>query len=78
MIKFKCGWIGDSKTGAKKDLVVKAVSPNTLRDALIGGGIMLVGVTYLTVTAFMNGAKKFDDAQWKALDDLGLLEEIDS
>ena len=77
MIKFNCGWIGDSKTGAKKDIVVKAATPNTLRDALIGGGLILVGVTYLTVTAFKNGAKRFDDAPWKTLDDLGLLEESD-
>lgn len=78
MIKFNCGWIGDDKTGAKKDIVVKAVSPNTLKDALIGGGLVLVGITYLTVTAFKNGAQKFDDAQWKTLDDLGLLEDCES
>lgn len=76
MIKFNCGWIGDDKTGAKKDIVVKAVSPNTLKDALIGCGLVAVGITYLTVTAFKNGAKKFDAAQWQTLDDLNLLEEI--
>lgn len=75
MIKFNCGWIGDDKTGAKKDIVVKAMSPNTLKDALIGGGLLLMGVTYLTVTAFKNGAQKFDDAQWQVMEDLGLLEE---
>lgn len=75
MIKFNCGWIGDSKTGEKKDIVVKAAAPNTFKDALIGGGLVLLGITYLTMTAFKNGAMKFDDAQWKTLEDLNLLED---
>ena len=74
MIKFKQGYI-TNKEGLTKDIVVKAATPNTLKDALIGGGLVLLGVTYLTVTAFKNGAKKFEDAEFQALSDLGLIEE---
>lgn len=73
MIKFKQGWISNDKTGVTKDIVVKAAAPNTLRDTLIGGGMVLIGITYLTVTAFKNGAKKFDDAEFQTLSELGLI-----
>lgn len=61
MLKFNKGWIGNNE-GIKKDIVVKAVSPNTLKDSLIGGCIVLIGITYLTITAFKNGMDKYEDA----------------
>ena len=75
MIKFKQGWIGNDTTGVKTDIVVKAAAPNTLKDALIGGGMVLLGITYLTITAFRHGSKKFEDAELETLSKLGLLEE---
>ena len=74
MIKFKQGWIEDA-TGAKQDIVVKAAAPNTLKDALIGGAMVLMGVTYLTVSAFRHGSKKYEDAELQALSDLNLLHD---
>lgn len=38
MIKFKQGNIGNPRTGEYKDIVVKAATPNSLKDILIGGG----------------------------------------
>ena len=73
MIKFKQGYIG-TKDGVTKDIVVKAATPNTLKDILIGGSLVLGGITYLTVTAFKNGAKKFEDAEFQTLSDLGLID----
>lgn len=73
MIKFKQGYIG-TKDGVTKDIVVKAATPNTLKDIFIGGGLVLIGITYLTVTAFKNGAKKFEDAEFQTLSDLGLID----
>lgn len=74
MIKFKQGSI-TSYDGTTKDIIVKAAAPNTLKDALIGGGLVLIGITYLTVTAFKNGSKKFDAAEIQTLIDLGLASE---
>lgn len=71
MIKFKQGWI-QTKEGVRKDIVVKAKTPNSLTDMLIGGGITLIGITYLTVSAFKNGSKMFAEAESQTMDDLGL------
>lgn len=72
MIKFKQGYVTNTTTGATKDIVVKAVTPNTLKDILIGGAVVLMGITYLTVTAFKNGSKKFEEAEFQALSDADL------
>lgn len=73
MIKFKRGYVTNPETGVSKDIVVKTASPNTLKDILIGGGIVLIGIAYLTTTAFKNGSKKFEEAEFKALHDAGLI-----
>lgn len=73
MIKFKQGWIG-SIDGKQHDIVVKSAAPNTLRDALIGGGTVLVGIIYLTYTAFKNGAKEFENAEFEAMREAGVID----
>ena len=72
MIKFKQGRIGTYE-GESKDIEVKALSANSVTETLIGVGLILVGVLYLTNTAFKNGSKAFEEAEYKTLDDLGLL-----
>ena len=72
MIKFKQGTIGNPNTGVSKDVIVKAASPNSLKDVLIGGGIVLVGITYLTTTAFKNGSKKYEEAEMQVFEELDL------
>ena len=72
MIKFKQGRIGTYE-GESKDIEVKALSANSVTETLIGVGLILVGVSYLTNTAFKNGSKAFEEAEYKTLDDLGLL-----
>lgn len=73
MIKFTRGGVTNPNTGEYKDIVVKAASPNSIKDALIGGSLLLAGIGYLTVTAFKNGAKAMEDAELRALDECGLL-----
>lgn len=75
MIKLKHGWIGTDE-GLAKDLVVKAVAPNTIRDALIGGAMVMVGITYLTATAFKHGCDKFEAAEMATLSELGLIDDL--
>ena len=72
MIKFKQGYIQNNE-GVGKDIVVKSAAPNKLSDLLIGGVMVMIGITYLTVTAFKNGSEKFEEAEYQTLDKLGLL-----
>lgn len=75
MIKIKKGWIGNFD-GEQKDIIVKSAAPNTLKDALIGGGLVLAGVIYLTVSAFKHGVDKHDEAEIQTMKDLGLLKDM--
>lgn len=72
MIKFTQGWI-ENDQGVKKDIVVKAATANSFKEMLIGGGIILAGVTYLTCTAFRNGSRAMEQAEDKTMFDLGLI-----
>lgn len=72
MIKFKQGSI-KNMDGESKDIVVKAAAPNNLSDYLIGGGIISIGIAYLTITAFINGSKKFEEAEVRTMQDLGIM-----
>ena len=72
MIIYKGGPI-DNLKGESKDIDVRfSDSKNGLRDVLIGGGLVLIGVAYLTVTAFRNGAQEFEQAEYDTMDELGL------
>ena len=77
MIKFKQGSIGDGK-GEWRDVIVKAKAPNTLRDALIGGSMVMVGIAYLTYTAFRHGSDALEMAETNTFEALKLLEPYES
>lgn len=71
---FKSGPITNPKTGVSKDIDVRfSNSKNFLRDVLIGGGLTLAGIAYITITSFRNGAQAFEDAEYETMDKLGLL-----
>lgn len=72
MIKSKFGPITNPITGMTKDIVINALSRKSLKDILIGGGIMMVGITYLTLSTFKNGAMAFEEAEYKTLEELDL------
>ena len=73
MIKSKFGPITNPKTGVEKDIVINALSKDSLRDICIGGGIVLIGLTYLALATFKNGAMAFEMAEYETLEELGLL-----
>ena len=77
MIKFKQGNIGNYQ-GEWRDIVVKAKAPNTLRDALIGGGMVMAGIAYLTYTAFRHGSAAYERAELNTFEALKLLEPYES
>lgn len=73
LMKFKQGAIG-TKNGDWQDIMVKAAMPNKCKDIVIGGGVVLAGIAYLTTTAFKHGAKAFEAAEYNTLDDAGYIE----
>ena len=74
MIKFKQGELKNME-GTIKDIVVKSATPNKFKDMMIGGGIVLVGIAYLTITAFRYGSEKFEEAEYKTMVNLGIINE---
>lgn len=72
MIKSIYGPITNPKTGETKDIVVTALNAKNIRDFVIGGGIMLIGISYLALSAFKNGANAFEEAEYKTLEALDL------
>ena len=72
MIKFKQGYIKNTKTGVSRDIVVRAKSANKPKDIFIGGVLIVCGVMHLTAAAFRNGSKAYEKAEYETLDSLGL------
>ena len=52
--------------------IINALSKESLKDILIGGGIVMVGITYLALSTFKNGAKAFETAEYETLESLDL------
>ena len=75
MIKFKQGSVTNTRNGKTADIIVKAITPNSIKDMLIGGGIMLIGVAYLTVTAFKKGSIAFEEAEMTTFENCDLIED---
>ena len=75
MIKFNQGYVINEATGKRRNIVVKSATANTFKDILIGGSMVLVGIVYLTVKAFKNGSQKYEDAEFQALCDAGVVTE---
>ncbi len=72
MLKSIYGSITNPVTGKSQDILVK-IKPNNVKDILIGGSLVVVGISYLTITAFKNGSNAFEEAEFNTLKDLDLL-----
>ena len=70
---MKKGPITNIQTGETKDIIVNVLSRKSLRDILIGGGITMIGIAYIALSTFKNGALAFEEAEYKTLETLGLL-----
>lgn len=73
MIKMNFGSVGNYETGKYEDIIVKANWPNSLKDVLIGGGLIAAGAIYLAMSAFKNGAKAYEKAEFDVLEKQGLI-----
>jgi hypothetical protein len=77
MIKINRGRVASIDGSKEADIIVKAAAPNDLKQILIGGGTVLVGIIYLTVSAFKRGAKAYESAELNALADIGAMDKQD-
>ena len=71
MIKIKQGSIRN-RNGESMDIVVKSMTPNNVVDALIGGALVISGITYLTYKAFKKGSISHEEAELRTLIALGI------
>ena len=78
MIKIKTGTTLGGVTEAghiTKEIVIPAHRVLSLKDCLIGGGVVLAGIAYLTYTAFSSGAKAFELAEMRTMKDCGIISD---
>lgn len=73
MIIFKGDKIGNFDGRSKQIEVRLSDSKNSLRDLIIGGGLSLVGICYLAITSFRNGAQGFQESEIKTMKELDLI-----
>lgn len=73
MINMNFGYVKNIKSGVVKDIIVKTAIPNKVKDIVIGGGMVLAGIGWLTIAAFKDGAVAHENAEYKALNDAGLI-----
>lgn len=73
MFKMNLGYIKNPETGEGKDIIVNALSKKNVTNFVIGSCVTAVGIGYLMLTAFKNGAMACDNAQLEALTSLNLM-----
>lgn len=76
MIKIKTGsMFGKPGTDvADKEVVIPISSMVSFKDVLIGGGLVVAGIVYLTCTAFDKGAKAFEREELYTMHELGIID----
>lgn len=76
MIKIKTGSTFGTPGSdvADKEVVIPVSSPISLKDALIGGSIIMAGIIYLTCAAFDKGAKAFEREELYTMRNAGIID----
>ena len=64
--------ITSSSNGRSKDITVNALSKRNIKSIVIGTGIALVGMAYMGLSCFFNGAKEYDREECNVFYDLDL------
>lgn len=67
MIKSKFGPITNPKTGMSKDIVINALSKESLKDILIGGGITYLALYYQHLKMEQRLLKRRSMKHWNRL-----------
>lgn len=63
-----------NKEGKVKDIIVDA-DVNSIKELLIGCLIVGLGMDYLTRRAFKRGVKAFEEAEYRTMVDLDIIEK---
>ena len=71
MMKTNYGGVSNAENTIHKSIDVETVPVNSLKDALIGGGLTLLGIAYIAITSFKNGSKAYGIAETNALHGVG-------
>lgn len=71
-MKVNLGDITNPDTNVTKDVVAKTNIGLKLKDLIIGGGLVLTGVSWIALKAFEHGANTAMKAEYDTLEDLGL------
>lgn len=76
-MKFKYGYIQSNETGERADVIVDSKnSPIKLVDIGVGTALIVTGIVYLMSRAFVSGGKSHEAGEFKAMKDLGIIEDI--
>lgn len=65
----------ENNAGETRDIVFKYFTKKSVKNILIGGGIMLAGLIYTAITCFHDGGKTFDMAEYDAMRELGIIDD---
>ena len=74
-MRFKQGTVTNNRTGRSKDIIVEVSRTTSWKESMIGCFMIGLGIAYLTNKAFRNGAKAFEEAEYKTMVDLGIIED---
>lgn len=76
MLKYNMGNVGSTDGSKYADIIVKH-NKKSVRDMVIGGAIAGIGITYMAITSFKNGANAFEQAEIDALAEVGVMDHVD-
>lgn len=72
MLKMNYGKITNKVIGKEKDLIINAMNKGNCKNILIGSSIAALGIIYVAVSAFQNGANSLSKAENEAFNELDL------
>ena len=78
MMKTNYGSVMSRDMTVTKEIEVKTIPVNNLKDVIIGGGLALLGIAYIAVTSFKNGSKAYGVAEIDALHGVGAIDDNDA
>lgn len=67
------GWVENPQTGEQVNVTTSPQWPVSLKDGLLGFGMLFLGAGYLLVSAFRKGAHASLEGEYNALEKLGLI-----
>ena len=76
-VQLKNDFITNIETGESKYVVTETNKPVDMKNLIIGGASIIFGVYCMIKSAYKNGCKDYNNAEFKTLDALGLTKKLD-